>query len=371
MTGPKNLSLYLWDCRRVRTERDVLEIVQAVRDLSLLPADGVWSDTGHPQPASDLEGCLARHHHDIAAVYASQGRKPPAKRYAPRESWILPLVRAETPGVQANLAVGHRQPGTWSIEVYLSVWSYRHSGQTLDAFCASWGELLEAAGNALWRRAEPRIGWLIAEPSEAQPELYRAADRGQLIVGWRTWFGSAYVDAFGRDWLLALPDWATPADGGVRHGLDASVATLVQNNEGSYTAVRSYLDRAGVPPAWPAARSTAASGPPHTALDAELTTFRRDLRDLLSFTMSVGPNQRVKVFAPDWSIVHEPHLGEAKRALVLQSVRDAAERELREHPDAEIRFELGEGAPDELRQMLDAVARVNPRLSYVVLPGQN
>jgi hypothetical protein len=55
----------------------------------------------------------------------------------------------------------------------------------------------------------------------------------------------------------------------------------------------------------------------------------------------------------------------------VHSVREAAERELREHADAKIRFELGEDAPDDLRRLLDELSNANPRLTYIVLPSTN
>jgi hypothetical protein len=92
---------------------------------------------------------------------------------------------------------------------------------------------------------------ITADPDEA-PDLLEAADRRRLIVGWRTWYGPAYVEAFGRDWLLGLPDRAAPLpDGGVAHGLDAPLAALVRGEPAPYAAVRAYLRRAGIRPAWP------------------------------------------------------------------------------------------------------------------------
>lgn len=102
-----------------------------------------------------------------------------------------------------------------------------------------------------------------------------------------------------------------------------------------------------------------------------MTDFRRGLADLPTFTLVLAGNQRVKVLAPAWGDLLEGPLGELKRALMLREVPEAAEHELREHPECSVLVELGEGAPEAVRQALDSLVQREPRLSYVVLPSPN
>ncbi|MCC7368088.1 MAG: hypothetical protein IT306_06690 [Chloroflexi bacterium] len=62
--------------------------------------------------------------------------------------------------------------------------------------------------------------------------------RRELLVGWRTWFGPEYVEKYGRDLLLGLPDRAEPLD-------------LVTGKRGVYAGVGAYLTEHDIRPAWP------------------------------------------------------------------------------------------------------------------------
>jgi hypothetical protein len=138
-----------------------------------------------------------------------------------------------------------------------------------------------------------------------------------------------------------------------------------------YAFVLDHLRHIGIRPAWPRLPRPADRGTVLRTPDDELNEFQRSVADLLSFTAVLDDNQRLKVFAPDWSILSDSRLGEAKRGLLLRTVREVAERELREHETERIRFELGQGAPAELCRLMDEIAAANPRLSYIVLPSPN
>ena len=51
--------------------------------------------------------------------------------------------------------------------------------------------------------------------------------------------------------------------------------------------------------------------------------MRRAIADLLSVAMQADDNQSVIVFAPDWTVLAEGRLGDAKRTLLLHSAREA------------------------------------------------
>jgi hypothetical protein len=239
-----DLYLSLFDCRGLRASADVADVMVKVHQAGLLPAEGAWTHTTHPTPVTDLVA--------FAAARRTIYNLPPhPDRLRMSEGWACALLRSDQPMDKSSLSLANLYPGIWHLEI--SAVMLPTEDQPLDVFCAEWGALLERVGTVLFDRIQPAVAWLIAIPSdEFGPDLVEAADRRRLIVGWRTWYGPAYVEAFGRDWLLGLPDRAAPLpDGGVAHGLDAPLAALVRGEPAPYAAVRAYLRRAGIRPAWP------------------------------------------------------------------------------------------------------------------------
>jgi hypothetical protein len=377
VTRPRDLEFTFWECQRLASQADVVEVVELIAGFGLVPGrrgGPAWTREGRtpePVPFSDIPAAVeAAHHLTIAGEQLARGER--ASPLSSAEWWRFGLVHREHPHIPTTVTIGPRVGGQWDISLYVYTPGHTDQGLSLEAFCASWGPLLEQVGDALYARARPALGAITNTKDEiiGFPGL---VNRRRMLVGWRTWYGPAYVETFGRDFLLGLPDRAQPLDdGGVRHALDAPALALAQHAPDLYASVWPYLDGAGVEPAWPRARRRGPRrGPSREELDRELTAFRRDMVDLLTFTITLEDNQRVKGFAPDWDLLADPKLGQARRALVLRSVREAAERELREHPEAQVRFELGPDAPQELRRLLDELAETNPRLSHIVLPGQN
>src|SRR5207247_1070889 len=77
-----------------------------------------------------------------------------------------------------------------------------------------WGAILEQLGELLYQRARPALTVLTATGDREFDGSPSAAERRRLIVGWRTWYGPAYVEPVGRVWLLAWPGAAAPTGDG-------------------------------------------------------------------------------------------------------------------------------------------------------------
>jgi hypothetical protein len=107
--------------------------------------------------------------------------------------------------------------------------SHSGAGIWLENFCAAWGgPFLDKIGDALYPSVRPVLQSLTNTDDEILG-FPTAVENRRLIVGWRTWFSSAYVDTFGHDWLMNLPDYCGPlSDGGIKHGLTSSAVALAK-----------------------------------------------------------------------------------------------------------------------------------------------
>jgi hypothetical protein len=361
MTALKDLVLWFNECAGLSLRAEIEDIVSLLARFGLVPVEAGWGSEA--RPVVDVPAYLAGVH-----SVSPKFKKPEPGLSS--DMWILKLVRVDQPFTEIVLFISCDQlDGSWRIRMSTSVRSYIRQGLSLEDFGDSWTELVDALGPVLYERTRPALG-IASAASDRQIGTEKDISQRRLLVGWRTWYGPAYVETFGRDWLLGLPDHAYALDdGGVAHTLEADLATVVGGDADPYARVWPYLALSKVRPAWPKITRPRKMAPKAT-VDAELTEFRRAMHGLLSTAIVVDGNQRVLVLAPDWSVLADTRLGGPKRALLLHSVREAAERELREHPAARIRFELGEDAPDDLRHLLDGLAHQDLRLNYVVLPSQ-
>ncbi len=309
-----------------------------------------------------------------------KGRRPGPSEAL--EVWRFGVVRPEQPQIFCNLHISQRSEQRWDIGLLVATSTHTKAGLSLDEFCASWATLLDTLGDELYERTRPALGTFTNTRAEIVG-FAAAIARRRLIIGWRTWFGPAYTDLFGREWLLGIPDTASPLDdGGVAHRLAGSARRLAEADRSLYSAVWPYLERASIQSHWPRPSrprtrlpqeaETDHSNAAHLERDdVELTALRRDLRDLLATTIVLAGNQRVKVLDLDWSAFTDPRLGSARQSLLLHAFKEVAEAELQSHPDATLRLELGQGVPDGLRRLLDQVVAGDSHMSYVVLPGHN
>jgi hypothetical protein len=369
MSSSPRLELRLWACQGIQSQPDVVDVVHAIGELGLFPGVGAWTHDGQtPSPVADIAAHLdGLHTTTTAGRRATRGGRIGESEEA--EGWLTAVVNHEHPQAYSSLSVTRRGEGMWNLLLMIGCSPRDKAGLSDEEFSTWAASLLERLAGALYTGIRPTLCSITGRSADGS-ELTRAVLRRQLIVGWRTWYGPAYVETFGRESLLRLPDHAESLEnGGVAHALGAPPQRLVAGDLSMYDSVWPYLDGRGIRPAWPVARRGRKRLNDEAA--RALGEFSRDLQELLKFAIVLEGNQRVKVLDLDWSALAGGGLRELKQELVLSAVQNAAERELREYPDARIRFEFGQGAPKELQRLVDQLSHSNPRLSYVVLPSQN
>ena len=252
----RSFELALWDCRALRTSSDVPGMMEVIANSDYLPGVGAWTrEGGIPERISVAElqrHVQTAHRVTIAGQSLAEGRR--ANPALDAEFWRFPMVWPAQPHIYATLTISRRIKGDWNVLLLVGTSSHRDAGISLENFCAAWGAFLDEIGDALYPSVRP----VLQTFTNTNHEILRfpsAVENRRLIIGWRTWFSSTYVDALGRDWLMNLPDYCRPlSDGGIKHGLTSSAVAFAQNWVHLYTSVRAYLDAARVEPAWPRTR---------------------------------------------------------------------------------------------------------------------
>jgi hypothetical protein len=213
VTVLRNLTLKLVDCAGIRTEQDVLDIVQTVADLGLRPGTGAYTATGQPEPVNDVHAFVPSTHH----VFLSDAK---TDRRIMAEEWGFGGVWLHARGTRSLFSVARRGPGDdWDVSASILTWSYEQTRLSFERFVSEATTLLETMGTQLRPRACPEFGILYGVTSD-EIDLAHAVMRRDLVVGWRTWYGPAYVERYGHDVLLGLPDRTERLnDGGVYHAL--------------------------------------------------------------------------------------------------------------------------------------------------------
>jgi hypothetical protein len=239
----RDFLLGLYGCSAIRSEDDVANVGELFATLGLHPAE----DSEGP-PADDPRKFVKSRRQDHASGY---GRTGPQK-YDIAEDWLFPLVRLESPGVFTLGRVMRLGSGAFRLTITVENMTRAQAGMSLDDFAATYGLLLERIGAATFEAARPDLALVAAQRPFELPELTTAVDEQRLVVGWRTWFGTTYTDAYTPEWLLALPDEAKalPA-GGVFHALHASPVQMLVGDPDPYAALWPFLEQADVTPAWP------------------------------------------------------------------------------------------------------------------------
>ena len=182
-----------------------------------------------------------------------------------------------------------------------------------------------------------------------------------MVLGWRTWFGPVYVEAYGGERLLGLPDTTVPLDdGGVRHSLAASATTLACGRRGVYQHVWPYVDKVRLDVAWPRRPKPRKGAPNVRDEDAESALARADIQTLLSRSYVLTDGTRKKFLHVRWNVY-----AALARTVAIETVQQVLEQELRTHPDQVVSLELSE-RPDDLLRVLDSLASDTGRLTYTV-----
>jgi hypothetical protein len=360
----RSLNLILRECRGIHSSADLARVLAVFRPLGLAPGSGAFTATDTPHPVEDLAA-------DIANPWVSeQGRRAAESgTLGPTqtmERWPWTLVRIEQPQTRGNIYFTRRGEGTWDILITAATFSHSVLGVTADEFINDWAVLLEKLGDALYLEARPTLAILTATGDNEFATEPEHIERRHLAIGWRTWYGPAYVEKFGRAWLIGLPD-STKAlfDGGVAHALATPLTAVVYGDAGVYARVWPYLDHARVEPAWPRRRKSRKSKQPVRDEDAKSAILRSHIRGLLNTTHVVNlvtHRQRVKMLPLIWA-----PLSALERSVAIASVREMLQLELDGHADGIVHLETSE-LPDDLRETLDGLVADGGRLTYALVP---
>jgi hypothetical protein len=221
---------------------------------------------------------------------------------------------------------------------------------------------LSVLGRTLYPLTRPWLGCL----DEGDSNVMLSTDGRKLRlthIGWVNFFGPAYVEKYGRDFLLGLPGHKTELlpDGGVFHQLSpAFVARSEQEAKALRRQVIAYCADHGrkvtcqAPYVIPGL--TPQPQPREAGTDAEVRAY---LQQALATTLVLTDGTRVKpVFIP-WE-----ELTPGQRQMALEAIKQAAIAEIKRPGRQRIRFEFN-AIPDELDQMLaDLAGRDNPDFAW-------
>ncbi len=218
-------------------------------------------------------------------------------------------------------------------------------------------------GRAFYPIAQPMLGYI--DEAYANPTLSKDALKLRLKhISWVNFFGPAYVQKYGQDFLLGLPGYQTELlpDGGVFHQLSPTfVAPSEEEAKRLRQEVIAYCARHGLkvtcraPYVIPGL--TAVPEPRASLSDAEVREY---LRQALSVTLVLKDGTRVKPIYIPWE-----NLTPRQRQMALEAIRQAAIAEIKRPGRKRIRFEFNE-IPDDLDQMLaDLAGRDNPNFEWV------
>ncbi len=187
-------------------------------------------------------------------------------------------------------------------------------------------------------------------------------------ISWANFFGPAYVEKYGRDFLLNIPGYKTEVlpDGGVFHQLSPTfVAPSEQEAKRLRREVIAYCAEHGlkvtckapfVIPGLTAQRVSAKAQVP----DAEFEAY---LKHILSITLVLEDGTRLKHIYIPWG-----DLTADQRRMAVEAIRRAAVEEVKRSGGRRVRFEFNE-IPDELDQALAGLAgRDNPAFEWVEVP---
>lgn len=248
MTAVRSFNLTLWECANLRSEADVIDVAEKMADLGLRPGVGAYTGTSEPQPVDDVRAFVPTTHRSFQSL-KTHGR---VDRRLLAEAWTFTGLWMRVPGAHSIVTIARREgAGDWDVSVMMLTWSHEHAKLPLEQFVNGTSDLLERIGEALYSRVRPAFGMLYGVTS-SEIDLPSAVIRRDLVVGWRTWYGPAYVEKYGREVLLGLPDRVEQLDdGGVYHALDATPLQLATGDRSLYANVWPYLDQCGLEPAWP------------------------------------------------------------------------------------------------------------------------
>ncbi len=227
-------------------------------------------------------------------------------------------------------------------------------------------ERLLAIARELYPLARPTYGEVEGNPGE-----WEARDVLRLRlkhISWVNFFGPAYVEKYGRDFLLGLPGYRTELlpDSGVFHQLSPTfVATSEEEAKRLRQEVIAYCAEHGLKVTCRApyviSGLTPMPEPKEAATDEQVWEY---LQHALATTLVLKDGTRVKPIVIPWA-----DLTPRQREMVLAAIRQAAVAELKRSQGHRIRLEFN-AIPDDLDRMLaDLAGRDNPHFVWVEEPA--
>lgn len=207
---------------------------------------------------------------------------------------------------------------------------------------------LLAIARELYPLARPTYGEVEGNWGEWDtPDVFK---RRLKHISWANFFGPAYVEKYGRDFLLGLPGYKTELlpDGGVFHQLSPTFvapteqeALRLRREVIAYCARHGYKVTCRAPYVIPGLTRLA---PPEEPLeDADLVFY---LDHILPTTLVLDDGTRVKHLYIPWR-----DLTPWQREMVLERLKQALIAEVKREGWTRLRLEFNE-IPEELEQML-------------------
>jgi hypothetical protein len=262
-------------------------------------------------------------HFDPGRLYRDAGgQRGPLPRGATKESWSWSIGLRDHETLGAEFSASALEPDTWEVGLTVSLPPYPWNEQAFRELFDRWGAALEWVGDLLYRHLEPVLVSVDPVLQDDMTDFLREVDRRRLGVGWRTWYGPAYVETYGLDWLLGLPDWTRPLPGGgVLHGLSVPLWSVAAGERIGYASLWPYLERSRVRQAWPDDFWPTEAPLSPAAEAAHLLAFRRAVDRFFLPKVEQGGRTTLGLTTP-WHLMTEPEMGTLAEA-TLDAVRAA------------------------------------------------
>jgi hypothetical protein len=275
-------------------------------------------------------------------------------------TFLLPEMPGFTSDISFNFSYYNPQRNWLAIGALVDLGGYvRDEREYVEPLA----QQLQALGVVLYPLLQPMLGW-VDEVHGNPTESEHSAKLELRAIPWVNFFGPAYVERYGRDFLLSLPGYKTELlpDGGVFHQLSPTfVAPSEQEAKRLRRWVIAYCAEHGLkvtcraPYVIPGL--TFQPEPEELASDAEVQEY---LQQALAVTLVLTDGTRVKPIYIPWA-----DLTLRQRQMALEAIKQAAIAEIKRPGRKRIRFEFNE-IPDELDHMLaDLVGRDNPDFEWV------
>jgi hypothetical protein len=329
----------------IQARDSIVEVAHLLISHGLLPADGVVPNI---HPVDDIEDLVRSHtrHHDNFWLWIA----------------IFPIVVKDKPDLIAGLWFECIDPRQNRLSIHsLADFEFKDQRQYVEPFA----QRLKDLGLALYPLVQPTLGW-VDESFSNETDTKESLKLKLRTISWVNFFGPAYIQRYGQDFLLGLPGYKTELlpDGGVFYQLSPTfVATSEKEAKVLRRQVIAYCAGHGLKVTCRAPHYIAGVSPTPTpepiapVSNAEVRTY---LKQALATTLVLTDGTRVKPIYILWD-----DLTPRQRQMALDAIQRAAIAEIKRPGRKRIRFEFNE-IPDDLDQTLaDLVGRDNPDFEWV------